>query len=123
MYTYPMNPKPIVLIDAYALLHRGYHAFPQLSTPEGFPTGALYGFSAMIMRIIEKYDPQDVLVCFDILPFDAMRVGLIVTSFGSVFLLSKKKNINSQNSKMSIAGCCTLLIWTISIFTAFFIQK
>ncbi len=60
-----MKSSPIVLIDAYALLHRGYHAFPHLSTPEGFPTGALYGFTAMIMRIIEKYDPQDVLVCFD----------------------------------------------------------
>lgn len=67
-----MKPTPIVLIDAYALLHRGYHAFPHLSTPEGFPTGALYGFTAMIVRIIEKYDPKDVLVCFD-MPEETFR--------------------------------------------------
>jgi len=77
----------------------------------------------IIISVLLFFSFINILVCFDILPFDAMRVGLIVTSFGSVFLLSKKKNINSQNSKMSIAGCCTLLIWTISIFTAFFIQK
>ena len=45
--------KRLILLDAHAILHRAYHALPDFSTASGIPTGALYGLSAMLIKIIE----------------------------------------------------------------------
>ncbi len=67
-----MNPpkkqknKRLVLLDAHAILHRAYHALPDFSTAGGEPTGALYGVSAMLMKIIQDYSPDYIASCFDV---------------------------------------------------------
>ena len=35
-----MKNKKLVLLDAYAIIHRAYHALPDFSSPKGEPTGA-----------------------------------------------------------------------------------
>jgi len=62
-----MSPmKRLVLLDAHAILHRAYHALPDFSTSKGEPTGALYGLSAMLIKIIEDLKPDYIAACYDV---------------------------------------------------------
>lgn len=56
----------LVLLDAHAILHRAYHALPDFSSPTGEPTGALYGVTTMLLKIIEDFKPQYMVACFDL---------------------------------------------------------
>lgn len=58
--------KTIVLLDAHAILHRGYHAMGGFATRAGKPTGALYGFITMVLRIYEDIKPDHIAACFDL---------------------------------------------------------
>ncbi len=58
--------KTIVLLDAHAILHRGYHAMQGFATRSGKPTGALYGFITMVLRIYEDIKPDYIAACFDL---------------------------------------------------------
>jgi len=59
------HKKRLVLLDAHAILHRGYHALPEFSSSKGEPTGALYGLSAMLMKIIVDLKPDFIAACYD----------------------------------------------------------
>ena len=65
MITKTKKPKRLVLLDAHAILHRGYHALPEFFSSKGEPTGALYGLSAMLMKIISDLKPDFVVACYD----------------------------------------------------------
>ncbi len=58
--------KGLVLLDAHAILHRAYHALPDFSTSKGEPTGALYGISAMLIKIVEDLRPDYMIACYDL---------------------------------------------------------
>lgn len=55
-----------MLLDAHAILHRAYHALPDFMSPAGEPTGALYGVVAMLLKIIEDFNPDYIVACFDL---------------------------------------------------------
>jgi len=66
---FPMTPtinRTLVIIDAHALIHRAYHALPNFTNSEGAPTGALYGLSSMIIRIIETFRPFAIVAAYDL---------------------------------------------------------
>ncbi len=74
--------KTIVLLDSHAILHRGYHAMGGFATRDGRPTGALYGFLSMVLRIYEDIKPDYIAACFDLpkptfrhLSYDAYKGG------------------------------------------------
>ena len=56
----------VVLLDAHAILHRGYHAMQGFATRDGRPTGALYGFITMVLKIYEEIKPDYIAACFDL---------------------------------------------------------
>ena len=58
--------KKLVLLDAHAILHRAFHALPDFSSPNGEPTGALYGVVAMLLKIVEELKPDYIAACFDL---------------------------------------------------------
>lgn len=58
--------KRIVLLDAHAILHRAYHALPDFATAKGEPTGALYGLSTMLLKIISDLKPDYIFACYDV---------------------------------------------------------
>ena len=58
--------KTVVLLDAHAILHRSYHAMGGFATRDGKPTGALYGFVMMVLRIYEDIKPDYIAACFDL---------------------------------------------------------
>lgn len=60
------KPPTLVLLDAHAILHRGYHAMQGFSTRDGRPTGALYGFITMVLRIYNDIQPDYIAACFDL---------------------------------------------------------
>lgn len=57
--------KRLVLLDSHALLHRAYHAMVDFSTFDGRPTGALFGFIKMVLKIKDELKPDYVIACFD----------------------------------------------------------
>jgi len=58
--------KKLILFDAHAIIHRAYHALPDFSTAKGEPTGALYGLSAMLIKIISELKPDYLVAAFDL---------------------------------------------------------
>lgn len=66
MSTSVKSKKRLILLDAHAILHRAYHALPDFATAKGEPTGALYGLSTMLIKIIEDLKPDYVIACYDV---------------------------------------------------------
>lgn len=57
--------KPLILVDGTSYLYRAYHALPPLSNTKGEPTGAIYGFINMLMRLLKDYQPDHIGIVFD----------------------------------------------------------
>lgn len=60
------HPETLVLLDVHAIVHRAYHALPDFCSPTGEPTGALYGLTTMLLRIIEEFKPEYIVACYDL---------------------------------------------------------
>jgi DNA polymerase-1 len=58
--------RSIALIDAPGFVFRAFHALPPLSTADGQPTGAAYGFCNMLFRLIEELQPDYLAAVFDV---------------------------------------------------------
>lgn len=56
----------LALIDAHALIHRAYHALPPMSTSAGTPTNAVYGFTAMLLKVMAALKPTHMVAAFDV---------------------------------------------------------
>lgn len=61
-----LGKQRIVLLDTHAIIHRAYHALPEFTGPQGQPTGALYGLTAMLLKIITDLRPDYIVACFDL---------------------------------------------------------
>jgi len=57
--------KHLVLVDGSSYLYRAFHAMPSLSNSKGMPTGAAYGITNMLRRLLADYDPSHLAVIFD----------------------------------------------------------
>ncbi len=57
--------KTLVLVDGSSYLYRAFHAMPALTNSKGEPTGAVYGVTNMLRRLLKDYDPAHVAVVFD----------------------------------------------------------
>ena len=57
--------KTLVAIDGKSVFYRGYYAMPNLSLPDGTPTGGVFGFSVLALEILKKYNPDYVVVAWD----------------------------------------------------------
>lgn len=58
--------KRLVLLDSHAIIHRAYHALPDFTSSTGEPTGALYGVSTMLLKIITEFKPHYIVAAFDL---------------------------------------------------------
>ncbi len=58
--------KKLVLLDVHAIVHRAYHALPDFMNSKGLPTGALYGLSTMLLKIISDIKPDYIIACYDL---------------------------------------------------------
>ena len=55
----------LVLIDGNSIAYRAFFALPLLHNEKGIHTNAIYGFTMMLMKIIEEEKPTHMLVAFD----------------------------------------------------------
>lgn len=61
-----MPAKPVLyLIDATATIHRAYHAIRGLATSSGLPTNAVFGFTRMLIKLLQDWSPEYIALCFD----------------------------------------------------------
>jgi len=57
--------KHVFLIDGSGFIFRAYHALPPMTRPDGTPVGAVYGFTAMLLKLVEDTDADHIAVVFD----------------------------------------------------------
>ena len=60
-----MEKKTIYLLDGTNLLYRAFFAIRMLNSPSGQPSNAVYGMGAMLLKLIEDYKPDGIVVAFD----------------------------------------------------------
>ncbi len=60
-----MDKKKIYVVDGSSFIYRAYHALPELITAEGQPTNAIYGFTTMMLKLIEDEQPEYIAVAMD----------------------------------------------------------
>jgi len=54
-----------MLIDANGLVYRAFFALPYFTTSNNQPTNAVYGFTTMLLKVLEEEAPDYVAVAFD----------------------------------------------------------
>ncbi len=57
--------KPLVLVDGSSYLYRAFHAMPNLTNSRGENTGAIYGVTNMLRKLLADYNPDYIAVVFD----------------------------------------------------------
>src|SRR5512141_693293 len=55
-----------VLVDGFNLAYRCFHALPELTRADGFPTGALHGWVKSLWKLMDQEKPESTLVFFDL---------------------------------------------------------
>ncbi len=58
--------QTLVLIDGNSLLNRAYYATGHLSTKDGTPTNAVFGFVKLLLKLIDSFSPEKLIVTFDL---------------------------------------------------------
>jgi DNA polymerase-1 len=46
--------KRILLIDAGSIIHPAYHVLKDFSTSRGLPTGAIFGFTRTLLKLLRE---------------------------------------------------------------------
>jgi len=61
------NRPQLVLIDGHSLAYRAFHALPAtLATSRGELTNAVYGFTSMLLHVLQELQPAYLAVAFDV---------------------------------------------------------
>ena len=57
--------EQLVLIDGSGYIFRAFHALPPMTRSDGTPVNAVYGFTGMVMKLVDDLAPAHVAVVFD----------------------------------------------------------
>ncbi len=61
-----MGNRKILLLDGHSLAYRAFFALPDtMSTTGGQPTNAVFGFTSMLLKVLDEEKPDAVVVAFD----------------------------------------------------------
>jgi DNA polymerase-1 len=58
-------PGRLVLLDTNGLIYRAFFALPYLTTSSGRPTNAVYGFTSMLLKVLEEERPDYIAAALD----------------------------------------------------------
>ncbi len=56
----------ICLVDAHSLIFQVFHALPEMTSPQGEPVGAVYGFARDMLQLMEARRPDALICAFDL---------------------------------------------------------
>ncbi len=66
VYNQYMEQNSFIVIDANSLVNRAFYAMSGMTTSRGEPVGALYGFTTMLIKLLEHYRPAYIAAAFDV---------------------------------------------------------
>jgi DNA polymerase-1 len=55
-----------LLLDTYSLFFRAYHALPDMRTTRGEPTSGMYGFVALLFKLLREQRPEGLAFALDL---------------------------------------------------------
>lgn len=92
--------KTLVILDSHAIIHRAYHALPSFTNSSGQATGALYGLTSMLMRILEELKPDSIVAAYDLpkptfrhLSYDGYKAGRAKADDELIFQIKASREI------------------------------
>ena len=56
----------LMILDGNSIVNRAFYGVRPLNAPDGSPTNAIYGFVAILQRLLEEQKPEAVCVSFDL---------------------------------------------------------
>lgn len=56
----------LMILDGNSIVNRAFYGVRQLNAPDGTPTNAIYGFLAILQRLLDEQKPDAVCVSFDL---------------------------------------------------------
>ena len=60
------SAKKIMILDGNSIVNRAFFGIHMLNAPDGTPTNGVYGFAAILQRLLELETPDAVCVTFDV---------------------------------------------------------
>ena len=62
----PQLPK-LLILDGHSLAFRAFYALPEeLQTSDGTHTNAVFGFTSMLIKLLQEQSPDYIACCFDL---------------------------------------------------------
>ena len=58
--------KKIMILDGHSIVNRAFYGIRMLNAPDGTPTNGVYGFIAILQRLLDQEKPDGVCVTFDV---------------------------------------------------------
>lgn len=58
--------EKLLLIDGHSIMSRAFYGIPRLSTGDGRPTNAVYGFFNIVLKAVEDEEASHIAVAFDL---------------------------------------------------------
>jgi DNA polymerase-1 len=66
IHTDPDDVRPaFYIIDGNSYIYRAFYAIKTLSTSSGLPTNAVFGFTNMLLKVIQEKRPDHIAIAFD----------------------------------------------------------
>jgi len=59
------SKKNFIIVDGSSYLYRAYYALPHLKNSKGQNTGAIFGVTNMLLKLLKIYNPQHLCMVFD----------------------------------------------------------
>lgn len=56
----------LLILDGNSIVNRAFYGIRQLNAPDGTPTNGVYGFLAILRKLIDEQKPDSVAVTFDL---------------------------------------------------------
>ena len=60
------DPNNLILIDGSGYIFRAFYGLPPMTNPEGIPVNAVFGFTKMLLKLIDDLKPVYAAVIFDV---------------------------------------------------------
>ena len=61
-----LQGQTVYVIDAHSLIHQLFHAMPEMTSPQGEPVGAIFGFARDLFSLVETKKPDYLFCAFDL---------------------------------------------------------
>ncbi|MCI2424582.1 DNA polymerase I [Candidatus Acetothermia bacterium] len=55
----------LLLVDGHSTLYRAFYAISGMTSPDGMPVNAIYGFTRMLIKVVEKFPSAYLGIAFD----------------------------------------------------------